>query len=753
MLGSARSAHLPFSSSLRRRSFTRPGLRREFRTLALLPSFVLFGLSVLAGPAVEASTPTQDDRASSLGGLPLLFEPAAAEIDAGYDFLARAPGHVVWLKSGEVIFHLRGLSRTTGTSGAESFVRMRVVGAEKNRSPVGLDRQSGVVNILRGSDPKAWRTHIPTYARVRYSEILPGIDWEFYGTPDSLEHDFIVAPGADPKRIELAFDNVDRLIVDDEGGLQVHSKHGVVRLRSPIVYQDRGGEREIVAARYVRRGEDRVRFWVEPYDVSLPLVIDPVIEYSTYYGGSGAEIGYDIAVDPSGNAYVAGTTTSSNLPITTGAFDEVGRVGGFSDPGDAFVMKLAPDGSSLVWATYLSGRGLDRLFGIAIDGDRNVYVVGDTDSTDDLGTGGVDESYPLVGAAQATFGGNGDLVVTKLDASGASIVYSTYLGGNDMDRGNSEQDRPAIAVDASGRAHVSAVTQSTDFHTSVGCTETSPGPYVVRLAADGSSFDSCVGLGGDDFVFARDIVVDASGRALVVGFTADPNLLTTGGTFSTIPLMGEDAFLMRINAAGTAIDAGTYFGGTGDDFLNSVALDSSGNIYVGGLGGVGYPITLGGAASNDAVATKIDDSLATVLYSIALGYSEAFGIAVDSFGRATVVGTDGADAGFTLLEADGSFNHETFWGGSLLDRANGVALDAFGHAYVTGETRSTGFPGDTVLSSTPFQATRSGNIDAWIVKHLRDDPIGVPSVMSWGIAMMVAGMFWVAVRRVRHVRA
>lgn len=243
-----------------------------------------------------------------------------------------------------------------------------------------------------------------------------------------------------------------------------------------------------------------------------------------------------------------------------------------------------------------------------------------------------------------------------------------------MDRGHTDQDRPAIDVDDQDRAHVSVVTQSTDFHTAIGgCTEVAPGPYVVRLSVDGSSFDSCVGLGGDDFA-------------------------------------------------------------------NSVALDPSGNVYITGRSsGGGYPITIGGAPAGDAVATKLDDALSSVQYSLTLGYTEGLGIAVDSLGRATVVGTDGADAGFTLLAANGQITHETFWGGSLFDQANGVALDPLGHAYVTGETRSTGFPGDTVLNSSPFQAARSGNIDAWIVKHLRDDPVVLVPSMSWGL-LLVAGV-------------
>ncbi len=714
------------------------------RFVALLAG-ALFAFAALSA---EARMSDQRDQVESLRGLPLLFEPAPKRDAAAYDFLARAPGHVVWLKSGEALFHLNGVPGKTHSSRTRSVLRMRVVGAQNDRPAIGLDLQPGVVNVIRGSDPEAWRTGIPTYARVRYPEILPGIDWEFYGTPDSLEHDFIVAPGTDPGVIELAFDGADHTVIDREGGLQVHVETGVVRLRPPFAYQERNGTRTSVDARFVRERDGHIRFEVGQHDTSVPLVIDPVIEYSTYYGANGEEIGYDIAVDKAGNAYVAGTTNSSGLPTTTGAFDEVGRAGGFLDPGDAFVAKLAPDGTSLVWATYLSGRGLDRLFGIAIDESRNVYVVGDTDSTDDLGTAGVNESYPLVGAAQGTFGGMSDLVVTKIDASGSSLVYSTYLGGNGADRGDSDQDRPAIDVDALNRAHVSVVTQSTDFHTSIGCTEIAPGAYVVRLSADGSSFDTCVGLGGDDSVFARDIVVDTLGRALVVGFTSNLDLNTTLGTFSGSTLGAEDAFLIRVNAAGTAVDAGTYFGGIGDDFANSVALDPSGNIYITGRGDSGYPITLGSAASGGAVATKLDTALSSVQYSVVLGYGEGFGIAVDLLGRATVVGSDNLDAGFTLLEANGGVSHETFWGGSLRSQANGVALDQLGHAYVTGETRANGFPGDIVLNPSPFQDTRPGSTAAWIVKHLRDDPVPVP-LMTWGLVLVAGALLALGVRVLR----
>ncbi len=675
-------------------------------------------------------------------GLPLAFEPVQDAAPGQPDFISRTAGQRVWLKRGEAAFPIG--DRTP------QLVRMRLVGTRNGSGGEGLERRAGFVNVFRGSDPSAWRTHIPTYGRVRYAEVLEHIDWEFYGTPDQLEHDFVVRPGGDPKNIALRFEGAESVTIDARGGVQVATATGVMRLRPPVVYQGERAAPKSIDSRYAIDAAGNVGFELGEYDASRTLVIDPVIEYSTYYGGTSEEVGWDIAVDGDGNAYVAGTTNSSNMPTTTGAYDEMGRVGGFSDPGDGFVMKLAPDGSSLVWATYLSGRGLDRLFGIAIDANNDVYVVGDTDSTDDLGTGGVDESYPQVSAAQAGFGGVADLVVTKIDASGGSLDFSTYLGGNDADRANSEQGVPGIAVSSTGTVYLSVVTQSTDFHTLYSCTETSPGPYMVRLNAAGSSFDACVGLGGDDFVFARDIALDSSGRAVIVGFTADPNLNTTSGTFSTAPLMGEDAFIIRINSAATAVDAGTYFGGTSDDFANAVAIGGDGGIYITGRSsGGGYPITSGSPPSGDAVATKIDSALSTVTWSLVVGYNEGLGIAVDSLHRATVVGTDNQDAGFTLLTATGTIDHETFWGGLLFDTANSVALDIYGHAYVTGETRSTGFPGDTVLNPSPFQATRSGNIDAWVVKHRRNFPVFLPG-LTWGLVPLVLAMAWFGTRSMRR---
>jgi hypothetical protein len=255
------------------------------------------------------------------------------------------------------------------------------------------------------------------------------------------------------------------------------------------------------------------------------------------------------------------------------------------------------------------------------------------------------------------------------------------------------------------------------------------------------------------FVFLQELLVDPLNRALVVGYTADPNVVTTPGTFSTSPLGGEDIILSRINAAGTAVQAGTYFGGSGDDFANGIALGSALDVYLTGSSAStsDYPITIGGPPSGGGVATKLDSALSTVSFSRTVS-GTGLDIAVDRLGRSSVFGGDNFEAVFTHLSASGFLEHETFWGGGLFDTANAVALDSLGHAYVTGETRSSGFPGDTVLNPSPFQGSISGNKDAWVLKLLRDDPVPpLPSVpgLHTGVGMLIVALGVLGVRALR----
>src|SRR5207244_1840388 len=262
-----------------------------------------------------------------------------------------------------------------------------------------------------------WRTNVPTYARVEYRDIYPGVNLVYFGDQRQLEYDFVVRPGASPKAITLGFQGADKLEVDAQGDLVLHTAVGAIRQRRPFVYQEVGGARREIAGGYVLRGAGRVGFQVAAYDRSQPLVIDPVLSYATYLGGSRNDTAYGIAVDASGNAYVAGITDSTDFPTTAGAFQPT--FGGGS--GDAFVTKLAPTGSALAYSTYVGGSALDRARGIAVDALGNAYVTGLTVSTDFPTTAGAFQTGCPGPSCGAGF-------VTKLNPPGTTLVYSTYLG-------------------------------------------------------------------------------------------------------------------------------------------------------------------------------------------------------------------------------------------------------------------------------------------------------------------------------------
>src|SRR5439155_646519 len=316
----------------------------------------------------------------------------------------------------------------------------------------GLEELPGRANYFIGNDPAQWRTNVPTYAKVHYREVYPGIDLVYYGNQRQLEYDFIVAPGADPQSIVLDFQGADRVEVNAKGELVLHTAVGSIRQQKPIIYQEIDGVRREIAGGYVLQGTNQVGFQVPAHDRSRPLVIDPVLAYSTYLGGSVEETGVDIAVDADGNAYVTGNVSSFNFPTTAGAFQTTCA----ADPRfchDVAVTKLNPTGSALVYSTYLGGSDLESGTGIAVDATGSAYVTGQTWST----------NFPTTaGAFQTTYGGNVDGFVTKLDAAGSALVYSTYLGssGGDTNIG--------IAVDTAGNAYVSGSTDSTSFPTTGG---------------------------------------------------------------------------------------------------------------------------------------------------------------------------------------------------------------------------------------------------------------------------------------------
>src|SRR5688572_5786906 len=338
-------------------------------------------LGLLIGFAISGGAFADVRVSESYGKLPLHFEANQGQAHEDVRYLSRGPGYSLYLTAGEAVLVLAQPNADAKGEGQEkaeeksAALRMRLVGAARKPVVSGLEELPGKANYFIGSDPAKWRSNVPTYAKVHYREVYPGIDLVYYGNQRQLEYDFVVAPGADPKKILLAFRGADRIEIDAQGDLVLHVGGESIRQKKPVIYQEVDGAREEVAGSYVRKSTNRVGFKVAAYDKSRPLVIDPVLSYSTYLSGDDGDGARGIAVDPAGNAYVTGHTGSVNFPTTSGSLQAAAPGGG-----DAFVTKLDPTGSVLVYSTYLGGGAGDGASGIAVDAGGNAYITGGTGS-------------------------------------------------------------------------------------------------------------------------------------------------------------------------------------------------------------------------------------------------------------------------------------------------------------------------------------------------------------------------------------
>jgi hypothetical protein len=587
----------------------------------------------------------------------------------------------------------------------------------------GEDQLPGKVNYFMGNDSTKWHRDMATFAKVRYPGVYPGIDVVYYGNQGRLEYDFIVTPGADPGAITLAFTGA-KIDTKKDGDLVLATAGGSLSMHRPYIYQEIDGAKHPIAGGYAKRADGRIGFAVGPYDTKRPLVIDPVLLYSTYLGGTGSDdAATAIAVDQSGNVYVTGQTTSTDFPTQQG--EQAASGGGY----DAFVAKIDPSGSALVYSTYFGGSGDDWGAGIAVDASGQAHVVGRTKSSN-LPT--------TAGAFQTTYGGGaGDAFVAKFNASGSALIYSTYLGGNGYDVATS------IALDPTGNAYVGGYNYLAGFPTTPGAYQTaSKGPYdafITKLNASGSAlvYSTYVGGTGDDYVAG--VAVDSLGNVYVTGLTTSSDFPMQN---AAQPTFGGyyDAFVTKLNPAGSALVYSTYLGGIGWDGARGIAVDSLGNAYVAGqTGSNNFPTTAGAyqttyGGNNDAFVAKITTSGALV-YSTYLGGSGgdvANAIAVDQSGNAYVTGnnlkggfpvkdalqtndpnTESFKAFVTKLAPDGStLVYSTYLGGTGNDLGLGIAVDFLGSAYVAGVTQSPDFP------TTPgaYQQNNAGVYDGFVVK-------------------------------------
>ena len=675
----------------------------------------------------SAESPARQAALASYGALPLAFVRNAGQLDRRVRYSAQAGGARIHLTPGAVTLALakgrRGLA-----------LRLAFLGASSSAPITGAGRGPGRLSYLIGNDPARWQRNLPTYREVVYRGLWPGVDLAVRGRGGQLKYEFRLAPGADPARIRPAYHGQERLSLDRNGALRVETALGLLRDSRPVSYQPIAGRRVAVRSRFALGEDGAYRFVLGSYDPRYPLIIDPGLVYSTYIGGVGYDAGSGIAVNAAGSAYVAGTTSSRNLPTTAGAFDRSYNGASTTVGGDVFVMKLNPAGTALAYLTYLGGRGSESAGKIAVNGAGNAYLTGVSSSTNFPTTAGAfDRSYN---------GGGGDAFVAKLNAAGTALAYSTYLGGSRSDSGG------AVAVGKSGSAYVMGSTNSTDFPTTARAFDRSYNGggrdggkgdvFVLRLNAAGNALSYATYVGGRGSESGSGIAVDGTGRAYVAGSTYSRSFPTTPGAFDTSFFRGDlDAFVTKLNAAGSALVYSTYLGGKNGEYGEGIAVDRAGCAYViGATGSRDFPTTAGALDRSyngnlDAFVSKINAVGSALVYSTYLGggeLEEGEDIAVDRDGSAYLAGyttsrgfpttprafdrryngnnsggVPGSDVFVTKLRPTGTaIEYSTYFGGGAVpdiydesagnDDVSGIAVDGTGRFYVTGSTHSRSFP-------------------------------------------------------------
>jgi hypothetical protein len=694
--------------------------------------------AILSSPALASDADRATADVQRLLATPR-FEVNRGQFDARVDFAARGAGYAISLSRRGALIGLDG-------DGAKAVVRMAVLGADGAARGVGLGRVAGRSNYLTGSDRGRWRYGVPSFERVRYRGVYRGIDMVYRSVGDRLEYDFLVAPGADANAIALRFTG-GPVSLARNGDLLVHARGATLREKRPFVYQLVDGVRRRVQGRYVLGTGGRVTFAVGAYDRSKQLVIDPELVYSTYIGGGaqgegmggpGGEAGRAVAVDANGNAYVAGHTNA----LAPSAFPTSGPIQPTSGGGiDAFVTKVNPSGSGVVYSTYLGGGGADRAYAIAINAAGEAYVTGETAST-------AATPFPTDNAIQAANAGGNDVFVAKLNAAGNDLIYSTHLGGAGSDRAR------GIAVDATGAAYVAGYAASADFPLANAIDATHNGAddvFVSKLTPNGSALTFSTYLGGSAADGADAIAFSPNtGDVYVTGSTASAGYPATAGAFQTTGPAGavntNDAFVSRVKGDGSALEYSTFLGGGARDVGSGIAVDAGGAAYVtGATASDNFPLQapLQGtrkslANIDDAFVTKLNATGTALVYSTYYGGlhgDQGYAIAVDATGAAYVGGYADSMWDFPQVAPIGlaAGNNEAFaakldpaganavysslLGGSDGDMAFAIAVDASANAYLVGQANAySSPPGNFPTTPGVFQAVAPSGSEAFLSK-------------------------------------
>ena len=705
-------------------------------TKYFVPRTVLWRSAVvtlfLSGLLFAQTAPTQT-AAQSYGRIPMTFEENSGQSASDVKFVGHGPGYLICFYADHVTFRLRnheGRSEEFQMSWARTNAPARVSGTQ----PVITTS-----NYLIGSDRKLWRTGIRNFGAVQYDNLAPGISLVFRGKPKEIEYDILVEPGADPSKIAFDLRGLSRIKIDHNGDLILSTRAGTMIQRKPIVYQQSGADRRIINARYVLSRPNRVQFKVGAYDPAESLVIDPVLSYSTYIGGAGDDAATAIAVDADGNAYITGSTMSSNFPLlnpkqATGA-------GGL----DAFVAKLNPSGTALIYSTYLGGGFDDSGLAIAVDSARNAYITGSTCSQD----------FPTTPTSLPFHASPPNFIclgfVSELSANGSTLVFSSYLGVNGPVVGYS------IALDSANNIYVGGSANTEDSLGTAGSYQPSCHGYgcgfIAKIGSSGSNlaFWTYLGASSAPVVF-KSIGLDPSGNVFVTGYTTATDFPTTPGAFQTTPppnFYWNHAFATKFKADGSGLIYSTYLRGSLADYGRSIAVNALGNAYVSGdTSSSDFPVTgtIPGSTSGNIFVTKLNPTGTALVYSVLFGSNGAplspfqpapqvTGIVLDPSQNVIVAGgTSAPDFPITGddVQSAVAFENRGFTSGFVSKlNATGTALlystilgepsetaavtsDTTGNIYVAG-TASYTFP----ATPNAFQTTSGGGVaphDAFVAK-------------------------------------
>ncbi len=715
-------------------------------------------------PSRQSGASQHSRSASAYGQLPLSFEANQGQTNSQAKFVTRGRGYSAFLTSGGMVLSLHPsktpkaarIAQTTAVQRSKSntTLRFNLLGAAQNPAVVGEDQQPGIVNYFIGKDPKRWRTNIPTYAKVRYKNVYPGIDLVYYGNHRQLEYDFEIAQGADPNRIQFEIKGANHVHLDEKGDLVLTVNGGELHFKSPVVYEQKNGRRSILDGGYIAKDATHVAFRIAHYDSNQPLVIDPVLVYSTYLGGSGDDEPRAIAVDGNGSIYVVGDTDSSDFPGTTAGTLDFGL-------SHVFVAKLDATASHIEYADYLGGDSGEWGAALALNSANEVYLTGTTMSDD----------FPTVNPYQILLTGVRNGFLSKISADGKTLQYSTYLGGSNWDEPTS------LALDTLGDVLVAGMTSSQDFPLSNAFQSVMAANgggvfgnygFLTEFSPDGSTLNYSTYLGGSSMVvqncsdgpcwlppYSRiaGVAVDTTGNAYVAGYTNTYNFPTTTGAYQvtdTAPQNAPVGFVGKFNPAG-GLAYSTYLYGTSgaQTLIAAIAVDNSGSAYVTGsaISDGTFPVTStsicdpdpgkDGAACSYAFVTKLNPAGSGLAYSTFLGANNNAtpqALVLDGNHNAYVLGmvfgcntfvavnpiegescADIATSDLLLVEIDATASTElfaTFLGGTDDEYPTGLAVDATGNIYVGGETYSDDFP------TTPgvLQDTLNGTSNSFLLK-------------------------------------